>query len=450
METEGMIEQTAQCSLEYPELLILAYPKTRRVAVFASFYRTLLVLPMTTLVLAGATCVMAEDWPQWRGPQRDGISSETDLLSQWPAEGPKLVWQVNDLGDGYGAVSVAQGMIFLVVNEGLENELVKALDQQTGEVVWGTRIGKVGNPDQKPSYPAARSTPTVDGKLLYALGSNGDLACLETKSGEVVWRKSMREDFGGEPGVWAYSESPLIDGDKVIVTPGGEDAGIVALDKKTGETIWKANVKEMGAAGYASIMAFDADGKRQYVSFMGNGLVGVNAADGKQLWVYTNTKGTANMLTPVIGEDVVYSGGGRRGGGAVKLIAKDQGIDAEELYFNTKLPTAIGGGVKIGDDLYGCSNSTLMCVDFTSGEIKWQERISAAASILFADGRLYMHTEDGKVMMVAASPEGFQEISSFSPPGQPEGTGKSWAYPALADGKLYVRQHGTLWCYQVK
>lgn len=413
---------------------------------FASFQRMMLV---TTLVTVCASWAVAEDWPQWRGPDRDGISSETGLLKEWPAEGPKLVWQVDELGDGYGAVSVANGMIFLVANEGLENELVKALDQQTGQVLWGTRIGKVGNPDQRPSYPAARSTPTVDGDLVYAFGSDGDLACLKAKSGEVVWQKSVREDFGGEPGVWAYSESPLIDGDKVIITPGGEEAGVVALNKKTGETIWKANVK-MGAAAYASIMTLSADGTKQYVVFMGDGLVGVDAEDGKLLWSYTGTKGTADMATPVVGGDIVYSGGGRKGGGAVKLVAKDEGFAAEELYFNPKLPTAIGGAVKVDVALYGCSNSTLMCVDFASGEIKWQERISAAASILVAEGRLYLHTEDGKVMMVAASPEGFQEISSFSPPGQPEGTGKSWAYPALADGKLYIRQHGTLWCYQVK
>ena len=415
----------------------------------ASLLRTLLCAPLVAS-LSLVSLVQAEDWPQWRGPDRDGISSETGLLKEWPSEGPKLVWQLNDLGDGYGAVSVADGTIFLVVNEGLDDELVKAIDIESKQVLWGTRIGKVGNPDQRPSYPAARSTPTVDGDLVYALGSDGDLACLKVKSGEVVWEKSVREEFDGKPGTWAYSESPLIDGDKVVVTPGGEKAGIVALDKKSGETIWKADVSKMGAAAYASIMPASAEGKKQYVAFMGNGLVGVSAEDGKFLWSYDHTKGIANMPTPVVAGDVVYSGGSRAGGGAVKLVLKEDGVEAEEMYFDPKLPTAIGGSVKVDGYLYGCSNSTIICADFATGEIKWQERISAASSILYADGRLYLHAEDGKVMMVAASPEAYHEISSFTLPDQPEGTGKEWAYPALANGKLYVRQHGTLWCYEVK
>ncbi|GAA4428231.1 PQQ-binding-like beta-propeller repeat protein [Bremerella cremea] len=394
--------------------------------------------------------LFAGDWAQWRGPDRDGISDEKGLLAEWPSDGPKLAWQVNDLGDGYGAVSVADGIIFLVVNEGLEDERVKALDATTGQTLWGTRIGKVGNPDQKPDYPAARSTPTVEGEFVYVFGSDGDLACLKAKSGEVVWSKNVRTEYGGEPGIWAYSESPLVDGDKVIVTPGGETAGIVAVDKKTGNTIWKAETPKMGAAGYASVQKATIDGVEQYIAFMGNGVAGVNAKDGAFLWSYEGTSGTANMATPVVSDNVVYSGGGRKGGGAFKLIAKEKELTPEELYFSPKLPSSIGGAVKVDGYLYGCGQSTLMCFDAMTGEIKWQERISAAASIVYADGRLYLHTEDGKVMMVTASPEGFQLLAEFTLPGQPEGRGKEWAYPALADGKLYLRQHGTVWVYDVK
>lgn len=392
----------------------------------------------------------AEDWPQWQGPTRDGISGETQLKAKWPEDGPPLVWQVNALGDGYGAVSVVGGVIYLVTNEGLDDESVKALDATNGQVLWATRIGKVGNPNQKPSYPAARSTPTLDGEMLYVLGSDGDLVCLTAKSGEVVWQKNIREAYDGKPGTWAYSESPLIDGNKVVVTPGGKDVGIVAVDKATGETVWKANTPKMGAAAYASIQKVTAAGKPQYVAFMANGLAGVDAEDGTFLWSYTRTKGIANMPTPVVAGDIVYSGGSRTGGGAVRLVAEQVNVLPEELYFNPKLPTAIGGAVKVDGYLYGCSGSTLMCVDFVSGEIKWQERISAAASILYADGRLYLHTENGKVMMVAAIPEEMSIVSEFTLPDQPEGTGKEWAYPALADGKLYLRQHGTIWCYDVK
>jgi len=402
------------------------------------------------LLVAGALPILhAEDWPQWRGPTRDGISNETGLKAEWPEDGPPLAWKVDQLGDGYGAVSVVDGVLYAVANEGLEDEIVKAWDAEKGRL-WATRIGKVGNPDQKPSYPAARSTPTVDGDRVYVFGSNGDLVCLKAKNGEIVWQKSVREDYDGKPGTWAYSESPLVDGDKVIVTPGGKEAGIVAVDKNTGESIWQAKTPEMGAAAYASTQKMTAAGKEQYVAFMGNGLAGVSADDGSFLWSYTKTKGIANMPTPVIDGDVVYSGGARTGGGAVRIVAQQPGVVPEELYFSPKLPNAIGGSVKVGDYLYGCSGSTLMCVNFTTGEIAWQERISAAASILYADGRLYLHTEDGQVMMVAATPDQMKVISEFTLPDQPEGTGKEWAYPALADGKLYLRQHGTVWCYDVK
>lgn len=392
----------------------------------------------------------AEDWPQWQGPNRNGVSEEVQLKANWPEAGPPLRWQVNDLGDGYGAVSVADGVIYLVVNEGLDDESVKALDATNGQVLWATRIGKVGNPDQKPSYPAARSTPTVDGDRVYIFGSDGDLVCLKAKSGEVVWQKNVRNEYDGRPGTWAYSESPLIDGNKLIVTPGGPKAGVVAVDKATGKTIWEATTPEMGAAAYASVQKLNAAGKPQYVAFMANGLAGVSADGGTFLWSYTHTKGIANMPTPVVDGDIVYSGGSRTGGGAIRLIAQQSEVVPEELYFNPKLPNALGGSVKVGQHLYGCSGSTLMCVEFMTGEIKWQERISAAASLIYADGRLYLHTEDGKVMMVAASPEKMEILSEFSLPDQPEGTGKEWAYPALANGKLYLRQHGTVWCFDVK
>lgn len=411
---------------------------------------TLRLLLCIASITIFSTKLHAEDWPQWQGPARDGISGETQLKAKWPEDGPPLVWQVNALGDGYGAVSVVGGVIYLATNEGLDDESVKALNAANGQVLWATRIGKVGNPNQKPSYPAARSTPTLDGEMLYVLGSDGDLVCLKAKSGEVVWQKNIREAYDGKPGTWAYSESPLIDGNKVVVTPGGKDVGIVAVDKATGETVWKANTPKMGAAAYASIQKVTAAGKPQYVAFMANGLAGVDAEDGTFLWSYTRTKGIANMPTPVVAGDIVYSGGSRTGGGAVRLVAEQVNVLPEELYFNPKLPTAIGGAVKVDGYLYGCSGSTLMCVDFVSGEIKWQERISAAASILYADGRLYLHTENGKVMMVAAIPEEMSIVSEFTLPDQPEGTGKEWAYPALADGKLYLRQHGTIWCYDVK
>jgi outer membrane protein assembly factor BamB len=264
--------------------------------VFASALRVFAVLLSIGALLASAlfltsTRARADDWPQWRGPNRDGHSKETGLLKEWPKDGPRLVWQVKDLGGGYSTPSVAGGRVYLMTNIGLEDEFVTARDAKDGSALWSTRIGKVGNPDQQPKYPAARSTPTVDGAVLYVLGSDGDLASLETAAGKVLWQKSLRADFGGKPGTWAYSESPLVDGDVVVCTPGGAEATVVALNKKTGEVVWKCAVPGGARAGYASVVVADTGGGRQYVAYTGDGLFGVDATSGKFLWRYDKTTG---------------------------------------------------------------------------------------------------------------------------------------------------------------
>ena len=199
-------------------------------------HRALLIA--SSLVCA-TMALEAADWPQWRGPARTGISTETGLLREWPTAGPRLVWRIDNVGDGFSTPSVVGDRLYIIANEGMQNELVKALNVADGKTVWSTRIGRVGNPDQQPAYPGARSTPTVDGDTLYALGSDGDLAALDVKTGTIKWKKSLRADFGGVPGTWAYSESPLVDGEKLVVTPGGKTP-LVALNKRTGAVIWRA------------------------------------------------------------------------------------------------------------------------------------------------------------------------------------------------------------------
>jgi glucose dehydrogenase len=214
----------------------------------------------------------AADWPQWRGPQRNGISAETGLLAEWPKEGPKLVWQVKDIDSGYSTPAVVGDRLYLLSNEGMDNEFMQALDAKDGKRVWSQRIGKVGNPDQQPNYPAARSTPTVDGEWVYAFGSDGDLACLERATGKVRWQKNVRKDYGGQPGTWAYSESPLVDGEAVLCTPGGPDATLVALNKNTGELIWKCAVPGGEQAAYTSALVIEAGGVRQCIQMLQKGL----------------------------------------------------------------------------------------------------------------------------------------------------------------------------------
>jgi len=402
-----------------------------------------------------AASALTEDWPQWRGLNRDGHSRETGLLKEWPKEGPKLLWQVNDLGSGYATPSVSGGRIYLMSNQGLEDEFVSALDVKDGKKLWSVRIGKVGNPNQQPNFPAARSTPTVDGAVLYALGSDGDLVCLESATGKVRWQKSLRNDFGGLAPTWAYAESPLVDGDVLACVPGGKDSTIVALNKRSGDVIWKSVVPGGDMAGYASLVIADIGGIKQYIAYTANGLVGVEAKTGKFLWRYEKTKGSMGMSiqTPVARDGYVYSGASRVGGGAVRLNAVQGTVTAEEAYFDPKLPSAIGGEVLVGDFLYGSGSQSLMCVEYKTGQIKWSDRSIAPGSLCWAEGLLYMHGEGGDVALIEASPDAYRERGRFTPPNPPKHKNsmeKSWPYPIIANGRLYIRDLDAMWCYDIK
>jgi outer membrane protein assembly factor BamB len=395
------------------------------------------------------------DWPQWRGPERNGTSKEIGLLKQWPKEGPKLLWQVNDIGDGYSTPVVVGKRIYLMSNIGMENEFVQALSTQDGKPIWTTRVGNVGNPNQNPPYPKARSTPTVDGDFIYALGSDGDLACLEAKSGKIRWQKNIRKEFGGQPGEWAYAESPLVDGDVVVVTPGGAEATMVALNKKTGALIWKSAIPGGDPAGYASAVVVQGGGRKQYVQCLSKGMVGVDAKTGQFLWRNKEVaKGPAQYFTPVAHGEYVY--GGALGVGGVLVRLKADG-SAEQVYLTRGLPNGIGGALVVGETIYGTeAGATLVAADFTTGKMKWQDKSIGWASVAYADEHLYLHGISGEIALVEATPEGYREKGRFTPPAQPkkkqvgpfpEG---AFAYPVIANGRLYIRDLGTLWAYHIK
>ena len=395
----------------------------------------------------------AADWPQWRGPQRSGISAETGLLKEWPKEGPRQVWQVTNISSGYSTPSVVGERLYLLSNQGMDNEFVQALGSKDGQRIWDRRIGKVGNPDQQPSYPGARSTPTVDGEWLFALGSDGDLACLERATGAVRWQKNLREEYVGQPGTWAYSESPLIDGQAVVCTPGGSNATLVALNKQTGELLWKCAVPGGDQAAYASAIVVESGGVRQYVQMLQKGMVGVEAKTGKLLWRYDRTaKGSSAVIpTPVADGDFIYSAAAGNGGGGVRLKVDGGVFEAEQVYFSPKLPTSAGGAVKAGEYLYGTSAGALLCLEFKTGTLKWDDRSISPAALCYADGQLYLHGENGEVALVDATPGAYAEKGRFKPANPPErGSSKAWAYPVIANGRLYIRDMGTLWCYELK
>jgi outer membrane protein assembly factor BamB len=395
----------------------------------------------------------AADWPQWLGPERKGISQETGLLEAWPADGPALLWQIEDLGSGYGTPVVAGDRIYVLVNEGLDDELVRALEVKDGKQVWSTRIGKVGSPDQRPSYPGSRSTPTVDGNLLYVFGSDGDLACLEVATGKTRWHLNVLDKFGGQPGRWGYSESPLIDGDLLVCAPGGEEATLLALDKMSGDVVWKSSVSGGDQAAYASTIVATAAGTKQYVQFLGKGLVGVDAANGSVLWQYAKTAqgSPANIPTPVAHDGYIYSASNRGGGSLIQIKADRDSIQIKEMYYSPKLPRAIGGALLVDGYLYGTTGQAMQCVDFMTGEIKWSDRSVGAGSLCYVDGRLYVHGEEGEVALVVPSPDAYREKGRFMSPKSPDaGQSKAWAYPVVSNGRLYIRDFGILSCYDIK
>jgi outer membrane protein assembly factor BamB len=392
--------------------------------------------------------VAADDWPQWRGPQRDGKSPETGLLANWPEGGPKLVWQANDLGNGYSTPVVVGDALYVLSNQGKEYEEVIALSTSNGSKLWSTKIGTVA-PNQGPQYPGTRSTPTVDGDALYALASDGNLVCLDIKSGKQRWGKNLKNDFDGVMGMWAYTESPLIDGNALICSPGGGTATVVALNKKNGEVIWKASLEEKDAASYSSPIVATIDGTKQYVLYLGKGVVGLRADTGELLWRYTKTSDAqANIATPVVNANFVYTGASRVGGGLVQVSGKKS--DPKEIYFAKTLPGGMGGCVLVNGYLYGSTSQGNVCVDYATGEIKWKERGIGTSSMCYADGRLYLHGEDNSLAMLAATPEGYKELGRCTPPNAPDrGNSKAWTHPIIANGKLYIRDQSSIWCYDI-
>ena len=415
--------------------------------------RLALAAAVGCVVLSSAMPLSADDWPQWRGPNRDAISKETGLLQEWPEGGPPLAWRLDDVGEGYSTPSVVGDRLYLLTNDGLESEFVQCRSTADGAAIWSIKIGKVGNPDQRPAYPAARSTPTIDGEHLYALGSDGDLVCMKTADGEIVWQKNIQSEFGGKYGEWAYSESPLVDADRVICTPGGAEATLVALNKNNGETIWKCAVPGAPEAGYASAIVHETGGVRQYIQFLQGGLVGVEADTGRFLWKYERTAegSPANIPTPIAENGYVYSAAHRSGGALVKINVDDGNVTAEQVYFETERPKAIGGAVKVGEHLYGATRQAMMCINFMTGEIKWQDRALGAGSVIYADGRIYYHGENGEIALFEATPEAYREKGRLAPPDQPDfGESKSWSYPVIANGRLYINDLGTLRSYNIQ
>ena len=401
-------------------------------------------LTLAAAVLLGVTAIdAASDWPQWQGPDRTRISKETGLLKEWPAAGPAVVWTSTGLGSGYGSMAVAGDRVFVQSTRG-RNSVVIALNRADGKEVWSRALGASQSNDQG---PGPRGTPTVDGDRLYVLTENGDLACLKT-DGTEVWHRNILRDFGGPQLRWLISESPLVDGPHLIVSPGGQGAGMVKLDKLTGKTVWTA--KDLSdPAGYSSVIVADVQGVRTYMTFTAAAGVGVRASDGKLMFRYPKAANrTANIATPIFSNNkVFFTSAYGTGGGLLDLTTQNGEVHAKEVYFTTNMKNHHGGVVLIDGYLYGFNDAILTCLEFATGNVMWRDRSVGKGSVTFADGSLYIQGENNIVGLAEATSAGYREKGRF---GIPDKGLPSWAHPVISDGRLYVRNQDTLLVYDVK
>jgi outer membrane protein assembly factor BamB len=383
-----------------------------------------------------------DDWPQWRGPNRDGLSLETGLLPSWPAGGPPLVWTATGLGAGYSTVTIDGGRIF-TLGAARDVEYLIALDARTGKELWRTRLGRryENNRGDGP-----RGAPTVDGARVYALGGSGDLASVEAATGKVIWHVNLLSRFSAGNISWGISESPLVLSDRVLVNAGGRGGSLVALGKNDGSTLWATESDE---AGYSSAVVAEIRGVRQAIFFTGERVLGVRVDDGSVLWSYRRVSNrTANVATPIVRGNFVFVSSDYGTGCALLEIQGDSsGMSAREVYFHQDMKNHHATSVLVDDTLFGFSSSILTALDFETGEVLWRDRSVGKGSLVVADGRLYLFGENGVAGLAEATREGYRETGRFEL--QTSGS-PTWSHPVVANARLYLRDQDTLYCYDVK
>ncbi len=420
---------------------------------------------LSTMLLLQTVWATAMDWPQWRGPNRDGRSGDTVPATKWPAEGPKLAWSITDpklIGTGYGSPSVVGDKLFILGATNAKQdatEFVTCLNLKTGQKIWQTELKTTSGKYNDGWGGGPRSTPTVDKDRVYVLGATGDLVCLTADKGKLEWSKNLVKDFGGSIPTWGYSESVLVDGDNVVCTPGNK-TGMVALDKKTGKTVWECKEFNDGA-GYSSIVIADVGGVKQYVQQTMNSALGVRAKDGKLLWKISGGIGrrVAVIPSPVVSKDnyVFFTAGYGAGCECIKLEKDGEGTKATVVYDKNKVVANHHGGVLLdGDFIYGHSDSSgWVCFDMKKGgdDAVWKDKGVGKGSVSYASGLLYCYSEsDGTLARVKATDKGYEQIDKLKIPQTSKlrpNQGKVWAHPVIANGKLILRDYELLFVYDL-
>ena len=403
-----------------------------------SFVTALAVLSLSTIVSNRTV----EDWPQWRGQNRDGVAVEKGLLKTWPAAGPPLAWRTTGAGEGYSSFSVVGGKLYTLGARG-GTEYVMAFDEATGKKLWEVANGRRFGNDRG---DGPRGTPTVSGNQVYAYGASGDLTALDAATGKVAWKVNVLERFGGSNITWGLSESPLVLQDRVIVNAGGRGASIVALSRKDGSVLWQSESDE---AGYSSGILHQFGGVPQAIFFTATRGLAVDARNGRRLWSYDKVSNrTANIATPIArGNKVFFSSDYGTGAGLVELSPSGGGITAREVYFTREMRNHHASSVLIGDHLYGFSSAILTAMRFDNGEVSWRDRSVGKGSLIFADERLYLFSEQGTVGLAEANPAGYREHGRFQ---LKTGSLPSWTHPVVANGKLFLRDQDVIYAYDVR
>lgn len=385
-------------------------------------------------------------WPQFHGPKRDNISTETGLLKEWPEEGPELLWTADGLGHGFSTVSIASGIIYTAGN--IDEDTVIAALNMDGKILWQVKNGKAWTKD----WPGTRGTVTIDDGRVYHQSPVGNIVCLNAKTGEKVWGLNILEKYQSKIATWALCESLLIDGDRLISCPGGPQTCMVALDKNTGEVVWKApSTGEL--AGYASPIISEYQGMRIIITLTAKAMIGVNAETGELLWlVQHESYADENVMVPIFQDGCIFISTLKTGSVKWKVNVEDGKASVEELWRTLELDNHHGGVVLVDGNLYGTStflNSNLwVCLDWETGEKKHVYESVGKGSVTYADGMLYTLSEDRVMGLVRPMPTGLELISSFNIP--EGGEGKSWPHPVVCGGRLYIRHSQFLYAYNLK
>lgn len=387
----------------------------------------------------------AHEWPQFHGPRRDNKSGETGLVRKWPDGGPELMWSVRGIGEGFSAVAVAGGRIYTTGNIG-DHTVITALDLES-KVRWKVENG----PAYRRSKPGTRSTPTICGGRLYHENADGDVVCLDARTGAVIWAVNILERYKGRNIEWALAESLLIDGENVICTPGGSRAGLVALDKNTGNTVWICKDTK-DKPGYCSPILVEHNGTRQVCTLMAESVVGVDANSGELLWrVEHRTPFDENIPTPIYHDGCLFVTTRSTGARLLKLRVRGGQASVEQLWHTRDMDNQHGGVVLLDGYVYGSTltarGGPWVCLEFKTGKRVLADRGIGRVSLTFADGLLYLVNHRRRVALVRPSPRTFDLVSSFEIPRG--GQGPTWAHPVVCGGRLYIRHGDFLYCYGI-